>query len=89
MSKLEGDPETLRTCESLSRALSELVSKRSAELEVIGFSSEMARFDSVQMMKMLVDGFYDELNEGAARHEWYREFLGISVRRNNSLRPTA
>ena len=61
--------------EALCRELMEMIKTRSEELAGLGFSPEMARFDCLMTVKIIVDELYDEFNVGHARQEWYREYV--------------
>ena len=61
--------------ETLCRDLMEMIQARSEALTGHGFSPEMARFDCLMTMKMIVDELHDHINVGHARQEWYREYI--------------
>ena len=58
-----------------------LIEKRTDELTRLGFSPEMARFDCLNTMKIIVDNLYDEINVGHARQDWYREYVGLGLKK--------
>ena len=68
---------TGRSRAALSSDLTELIRTRSADLESVGFSPEMARFDCLITVKIIVDELYDEFNVGHARKAWYREYVRV------------
>jgi len=61
--------------ETLFLDLKEMIQTRSERLTGLGFIPEMALFDCLITMKMIVDEFYDEFNVGHARQQWYREYI--------------
>lgn len=69
--------------DAFCKQLIELIRIRSAELTRLGFSPDMAHFDCVQTVKMVVDELYDECSVGHARQEWYREYARLT--RKDSL----
>ena len=44
----------------------------------LSFTPEMARFDCLMTVKIIVDELYDEFNVGHAQEEWYREYLKLA-----------
>jgi hypothetical protein len=64
--------------EEICNDLTELIRKHSNTLENVGFTPDMAQFDCLLTVKMIVDELYDTFNVGHARKEWYREYVQLN-----------
>lgn len=70
--------ENSTTRELLCQDLTELIRKHSNTLESVGFTPDMAQFDCLLTVKIIVDELYDTFNVGHARKEWYREYVQLN-----------
>jgi len=68
--------------DELSQGLIEMIRIRAEELTARGFSPEMAQFDCLSTLKIIVDELHGQFDVGNARQEWYREYLRC-VRRDD------
>jgi ketol-acid reductoisomerase len=66
--------------EDLCRDITELLRVRSGDLVDLGFTPEMAKFDCLITMKVIVDELHDQFNVGHARQEWYREYVRVGFK---------
>jgi hypothetical protein len=66
--------------EALTRGLMEMIRIRAEELASLGFSPEMAQFDCLSTLKMIVDDLHGQFDVGHARQEWYREYVHARVK---------
>jgi hypothetical protein len=64
--------------ELICHDLTELIRKHSNTLEKVGFTPDMAQFDCLLTVKIIVDELYDSFNVGHARKEWYREYVQLN-----------
>lgn len=66
--------------EELCKDLTELIGRHSRTLEKTGFTPDMAQFDCLLTVKIIVEELYDNFNVGHARKEWYREYVQLNKR---------
>jgi hypothetical protein len=64
--------------------LIDLIRKRTDELINRGSSPELARFDCLTTLKMIVDDLHGQCDVGHARQEWYREYVLIASKNGSA-----
>ena len=53
--------------------LTHLIATRSNDLETTGFTPEMAQFDCLITLKLLIDELYDRVSINQAKKRWMKE----------------
>lgn len=68
----------------LCNSVMDLIKETSDGLIILGFSPQIARFDCLHTVKMIVDKLFDECDVGNARHDWYREYVRLELEKRKS-----
>ena len=55
--------------------MTDMINRRSQELIQLGYAPDLAKFDCLMTMKIIVDQLHGEFDIGHARQEWYRELF--------------
>ncbi len=63
-----------RLCDNLTA----IIRNGSMDFAAEGFSDEIARFDCLLTIKIVVEDLWEQFNIEHSRKEWYREYLRVN-----------